>query len=151
MKVKHGTVWRKIIVSFIFMEQVISTWRESFRVITKWPWAHCKRLRRGSAEPSSYTVSDGGKHYFLQYSHSHLCSGKDLTNSTSWYQAPLYNQIATPMSEFPKKNRDEQNPNKSQHCDWDFSFNMRRNILIVYFPKYFPATSPNHTKVCSHL
>lgn len=136
-----------------FHEQVMSTRRESLKVITKWWWARRReRLPRGSAKPSPYTASDGGKPHFLQLSPTeHLCSVKDLTNSTSWYWAPLYNQITMPMTEFPKKKQDEQIPNKSQHCDWDFSFNMRRNSLIVYFPKYFPATSPNHTKVCSHL
>lgn len=65
MEVKHGTSWRKIMVSFIFMKQVMSTWRESLRVITKWWWAH-KRLPKGSAKPSPHTVSDGGKRHFLQ-------------------------------------------------------------------------------------
>lgn len=33
-----------------------------------------------------------------------LCSGKeDLTNSTGWYQAPLYDQRAMPMRKFPNK------------------------------------------------
>lgn len=101
----------------------------------------------GSAKPSSHMESDGGKHS----SFNALYSGKeDLTNSTIWHVAPLY-QTAILMAGFPKKIRDEQIPNKSQHCDWDFSFNMPQDILIVYFPKFFPAVSPNHTKVFARL
>lgn len=59
--------WRQIMVSFIFTKKVVSAWRASLRVITKWYWAQCRRLGKGSAKPSSHMEWDGGRLYFFQY------------------------------------------------------------------------------------
>lgn len=143
MNIKHGNLWRKIMVSFIFMKQVMSAWGAS-----ESPPSGAKQDTEQGLQSHLPTWNQmvGNMTSF-----NALYSGKeDLTNSTIWHVAPLY-QTAILMVGFPKKIRDEQIPNKSQHCDWDFSFNMPRDILIVYFPKFFPAVSPNHTKVFARL
>lgn len=64
MKIKHGNLWRKITVSFIFMKQVMSAWGAS-----ESPPSGAKHTAghwAGSAKPSSHMESDGGKHYFFQ-------------------------------------------------------------------------------------
>ena len=64
MRIKHGNLWRKIRVSFIFMKQVMSAWGAS-----KSPPSVAKHTAghwAGSAKPSSHMESHGGKHYFFQ-------------------------------------------------------------------------------------
>lgn len=95
MNIKHGNLWRKIMVSFIFMKQVMSAWGAS-----ESPPSGAKQDTEQGLQSHLPTWNQMVGNIT---SFNALYSGKeDLTNSTIWHMAPLY-QTAILMAGFPKK------------------------------------------------